>query len=199
MMNIKTIAKNWLLNNGYSELDNNFQDRLESLSETIYQVYSHEGFASYDDIEYDPNFGDDKICGCGHKYYRHFDSYDNMAPLRCKYCGCYEFNDKMAIAYTIGHTQSYKTAIKDNPKNCLKLGKNKDYAGGWIWKTSKEAEEFLDSLEFMEVKWEDGKSRNPRKFSVFKVILANGFEKDTAPIPGTNRFNLLVDSKFEEL
>lgn len=90
-MNIKIIAKNWLLNNGYSELDNNFQDRLESLSDTMYEVYIHDGHVSYNDIEYDPNFGDDKICSCGHKYYRHFDTYDDMAAIGCKYCSCLSF------------------------------------------------------------------------------------------------------------
>ena len=40
---------------------------------------------------YDPNFGDDRICKCGHPYYRHFDGYDNNAPVGCKYCGCGEW------------------------------------------------------------------------------------------------------------
>jgi hypothetical protein len=42
-------------------------------------------------IEYNPNYGDDRICECGHPYYRHFDTYENMEPVGCKYCGCYEF------------------------------------------------------------------------------------------------------------
>lgn len=41
--------------------------------------------------KYDPDFGDDKICGCSHPYYRHFDTYDDMYPCGCKYCGCYTF------------------------------------------------------------------------------------------------------------
>lgn len=40
---------------------------------------------------YNPNFGDDRICECGHTYYRHFDSYDHMEPCGCKYCQCYSF------------------------------------------------------------------------------------------------------------
>ncbi len=44
--------------------------------------------------EYNPNFGDDKICECGHTYYRHFDSYEGMSPVGCKYCGCQEFKLK---------------------------------------------------------------------------------------------------------
>lgn len=40
---------------------------------------------------YDENFGDDKKCSCGHSYYRHFDSYDDMKPVGCKYCSCSGF------------------------------------------------------------------------------------------------------------
>jgi hypothetical protein len=43
---------------------------------------------------YNPNFGDDKICECGHSYYRHFDSWENMFPCGCKYCRCHEFKEK---------------------------------------------------------------------------------------------------------
>lgn len=41
--------------------------------------------------KYDPNFGDDRFCECGHKYYRHFDTHEDMYPCGCKYCGCYTF------------------------------------------------------------------------------------------------------------
>lgn len=43
---------------------------------------------------YDPNFGDEKKCLCEHSYYRHFDSYEDMIPVGCKYagsCGCFSF------------------------------------------------------------------------------------------------------------
>lgn len=40
---------------------------------------------------YNPNYGNDRICNCGHVYYRHFDSYDNMDAVGCKYCQCGEF------------------------------------------------------------------------------------------------------------
>ena len=39
---------------------------------------------------YDPKYGDDRMCKCGHPYYRHFDTYDNMAPVGCKYCNHYD-------------------------------------------------------------------------------------------------------------
>jgi hypothetical protein len=38
--------------------------------------------------EYNPHFGDDRECQCGHSYYRHFDSYEGMEACGCKYCGC---------------------------------------------------------------------------------------------------------------
>ena len=44
--------------------------------------------------KYDSNFGDDRICKCGHPYYRHFDTYENMRPVGCKYCLCYMFKEK---------------------------------------------------------------------------------------------------------
>jgi hypothetical protein len=37
-------------------------------------------------VGYDPSFGDDKLCKCGHRYYRHFDTYEDMYPIGCKYC-----------------------------------------------------------------------------------------------------------------
>lgn len=40
-------------------------------------------------MPYDKGFGDDKDCACGHPYYRHFDTYDNMSPIGCKYCDCH--------------------------------------------------------------------------------------------------------------
>ena len=42
-------------------------------------------------IRYNPAYGDDRTCECGHSYYRHFDSYENMETCGCKYCGCFEF------------------------------------------------------------------------------------------------------------
>lgn len=41
--------------------------------------------------QYNPDYGDHKLCRCGHTYYRHFDSYEGMNPVGCKYCGCEEF------------------------------------------------------------------------------------------------------------
>lgn len=42
-------------------------------------------------VKYNPNYGDNRVCKCGHNYERHFDSYENMDPVGCKYCRCFEF------------------------------------------------------------------------------------------------------------
>ena len=46
---------------------------------------------------YNPDFGNQRICedpNCGHEYYRHFDTYEGMANVGCKYCPCYHFKVK---------------------------------------------------------------------------------------------------------
>lgn len=45
------------------------------------------------EAKYNPTFGDERICTCGHVYYRHFDSYENMTPIGCKYCQCSNFKE----------------------------------------------------------------------------------------------------------
>lgn len=43
--------------------------------------------------EYNPEYGDNRLCKCGHTYDRHFDSYDDMYPVGCKYCACSKFEE----------------------------------------------------------------------------------------------------------
>jgi hypothetical protein len=43
--------------------------------------------------KYNPDYGDNRVCICGHPYYRHFDTYDGMLPVGCKYCECGEFRE----------------------------------------------------------------------------------------------------------
>ena len=45
--------------------------------------------------KYNPKYGDSRECECGHTYYRHFDSYEDMYPIGCKYCGCQDFKEKI--------------------------------------------------------------------------------------------------------
>ena len=104
----------------------------------------------------------------------------------------------MIVAFTIGHTDSYNKALTDHPDDCFKLGETKDYQGGWIWKTAKEAASFIYSQGFLDVDWGDGQKRDPKKFSVYKVMLANGWN-DVTPVPGKDGiFHLKIDSKFSK-
>lgn len=43
--------------------------------------------------EYNPNYGDNRECKCGHPYYRHFDTYEEMQACGCKYCDCFDFEE----------------------------------------------------------------------------------------------------------
>jgi hypothetical protein len=51
------------------------------------------GINVYPTLKYNHDFGDDKICKCGHPYHRHFDSYEQMRAVGCKYCQCYTFEE----------------------------------------------------------------------------------------------------------
>lgn len=44
--------------------------------------------------KYNPKYGNDRMCECGHPYYRHFDTYEDMYPIGCKYCDCETFVEK---------------------------------------------------------------------------------------------------------
>ena len=37
-------------------------------------------------LSYNPEYGDDRICTCGCSYYRHFDTWEDMQAVGCKYC-----------------------------------------------------------------------------------------------------------------
>jgi len=47
--------------------------------------------------KFNPDYGDGRVCKCGHDYYRHFDTYEDMEPVGCKYCECFDFIEKTAI------------------------------------------------------------------------------------------------------
>lgn len=53
------------------------------------------GYTLVEVRKYNPSYGDDRLCKCGHPYYRHFDSYDDNAPVGCKYCDCHTFEEKV--------------------------------------------------------------------------------------------------------
>ncbi len=47
--------------------------------------------------KYNPNYGDDRLCNCEHVYGRHFDGYDDMVAVGCKYCDCFDFVERAAV------------------------------------------------------------------------------------------------------
>lgn len=50
---------------------------------------------------YNPNYGDDRLCECGHPYYRHFDTYEDMYTCGCKYCRCFYFEPSPSDVNTL--------------------------------------------------------------------------------------------------
>lgn len=110
-MNIKTIAKQWLTDHNHDQND------LDSLIELIESVLDREDEGHYvscaNEIEYDPQFGDDKLCLCGDPYYRHFDTYDDMAPIGCKYC-CHYGSDTQNELHGNGHCTGFKVKEIDD-------------------------------------------------------------------------------------
>ena len=43
------------------------------------------------ELSYNPNYGDNRLCKCGHEYYKHFIDYE---PCVCEDCGCNFFEEK---------------------------------------------------------------------------------------------------------
>lgn len=43
---------------------------------------------------WNPKYPSEELCTCGHVYYRHFDSYEDMEPVGCKYCPCWDFAER---------------------------------------------------------------------------------------------------------
>lgn len=63
--------------------------------------------------KYNPEYGDEKICKCGHPYHRHFDSYEEMSDVGCKYCGCFYFEEsKMEPEFLVWYAQN-RFALED--------------------------------------------------------------------------------------
>lgn len=52
-----------------------------------YCVYKYE----VTQLGYNPDYGDSRVCKCGHRYDRHFDFWENPPRLGCKYCACEGF------------------------------------------------------------------------------------------------------------
>lgn len=41
---------------------------------------------------WNPEYNQSERCTCGHPYERHFDGYDDMRAVGCKYCECFTFS-----------------------------------------------------------------------------------------------------------
>lgn len=70
----------------------------ECISETRYQLGDDSGPYLLHTItrvvlarSWNPEYNESTKCMCGHTYYRHFDTYEGMYPIGCKYCDCYTF------------------------------------------------------------------------------------------------------------
>lgn len=84
MKTIDQLAREWLTSHEHYEHDSLFQGDLESLKELLLSAQNLTEESSLP--QYDPFHGDEIECLCGHSYYRHFDPYDKMSPIGCKYC-----------------------------------------------------------------------------------------------------------------
>ena len=78
--------------------------------------------------KYNPNYGDDRLCECGHTYYRHFDSWEEMDNVGCKYCRCYEFIEVILTPEKI--TELEETLRKHETKRFNEI--EKYFKNGWI-------------------------------------------------------------------
>jgi hypothetical protein len=61
---------------------------LRRISETVEMLESKISRA------WNPNHDQKAVCECGHPYHRHFDGYEDMASVGCKYCECYTFTTR---------------------------------------------------------------------------------------------------------
>ncbi len=68
-------------------------------------------------LKYDPEFGDDKLCECGHPYGRHFDSHEDMSPAGCKYCPCSMFKESASSASAKDRNDGAAQG-QDDPRLC---------------------------------------------------------------------------------
>lgn len=91
------------------------------------------------------------------------------------------------MIYTIGHTKNYLEAFETDP-NLKKLGQTDDYPGGSVWKTRKEAENFLSR---------DSVYNYDKGYSVFGVLA--DWETQTEENDEEEYNNLLVTSKLVKL
>jgi hypothetical protein len=90
-------------------------------------------------LHYNPNYGDDRICECGHPYYRHFDTYERMYPCVCKYCQCFEFKEDDGLMKKFNFYRfNMRTHIEESEPFCTIEATNPDIAEDIFNSTSNE-------------------------------------------------------------
>lgn len=78
-------------------IQQNLQDEHPGAKITVLNTDDRGPYKVYDVIirkrvfAFNEHYPQDNRCICGHLYHRHFDSYEDWAPVGCKYCGCREF------------------------------------------------------------------------------------------------------------
>lgn len=74
--------------------------------------------------KYDKTYDDDRVCECGHLYYRHFDTYEGMKNVGCKYCSCGHFVEAKP---TFKHPATFERADAIHPR--WQFERSSGYAG----------------------------------------------------------------------
>lgn len=85
--------------------------------------------------KYNPDYGDNRICVCGHAYHRHFDPYEDMKNVGCKYCPCNDFteykaNDRKHFFIKIKYGNSTRISIEIFAYEINQLSDNILYVDG---------------------------------------------------------------------
>ena len=78
--------------NAVAVLHGHDPDVLEAAMKEADSPYSLH-YRVYKEKCYREDYGDDRVCVCGHPYHRHFDGYEDNAAVGCKYCRCCDFRE----------------------------------------------------------------------------------------------------------
>lgn len=93
-----------------------------------------------------------------------------------------EVENRDKVAFTIGRLESYDKYLRDD-SNPGKRGRHPGYEGGWVWRTAREAFEFLDD----ECMPEQG-------YAVYELALPSGWSEDVSPDRGVDGVHHLWSS-----
>ncbi len=101
--------------------------------------------------EYNPDYGDDEVCRCGHAYYRHFDTYEDMYPCGCKYCQCFTFTEPTVYAihdkyFRYDETKDFQLSVGTKAPSWLGNFKLKQYLRN---KIPKKLEHIVQKMELL--------------------------------------------------